>query len=90
MAINPDTIPRYAPPTQAELEEMFEGYERGCSRCAYYREVSQVQQANGLTHVVGACVLEIFQADTLKELARAELVEVWPNSAPCHDYRRDK
>ena len=39
MAVNPDEIPRYAPPTQAELEEMFGERELPCWTCRHRDEL---------------------------------------------------
>ena len=61
-----------------------------CGTCAYYREVTKKQKANGLTHCVGACVFDIFHASTLAELASAELVEVDPTDEPCSDHEEDR
>lgn len=74
--------PRLQPPEDPDRET--------CSDCIYYREATQTQGANGLIHFVGVCVFEVFQADTFKELAEAELVEVDPADEPCRDYKEDK
>lgn len=74
--------PRLQPPEEPERET--------CGDCAYYREVSHTQGANGLTHCIGVCTFEVFQADTFKELASAELVEVDPADEPCSDYKEEK
>ena len=74
--------PRLQPPEEPEGPT--------CGDCAYYREVTQVQGANKFIHCIGVCIFDVFQADTFKELAEAELVEVDPADEPCRDYREDK
>lgn len=74
--------PRLQPPEEPEGPT--------CGDCAYYREVTQVQGANKFIHCIGACIFDVFQADTFKELAEAELVEVDPADEPCRDYKEDK
>lgn len=61
-----------------------------CGDCAYYRDVTQMQGANKLIHCIGVCIFEVFQADTFKDLDKAELVEVDPADEPCRDYKEDK
>lgn len=63
--------PRLLPPDEVECE-------RTCDTCAYYRELYPRD---------GACVFEVFQADTFDELAHANLREVEPLGAPCEDWR---
>lgn len=74
--------PRLQPPEEPEGPT--------CGDCAYYREVTQVQGANKFIHCIGVCIFDVFQADTFKELAEAELVEVDPADEPCRDYKEDK
>lgn len=57
-----------------------------CRDCTYYREVTQVQGANGLTHIHCACVFEVFQADTFEELDKADIVTVDPWEEACDDF----
>lgn len=45
-----------------------------CGDCDYFCNERNKQKANGFTHLMGACVYEVFQADTFEELAKAELV----------------
>ena len=61
-----------------------------CGDCVYYRDVRNRQKANGITHLIGACIYEVFQADTFEELAKAELVEADPTEEPCQDFKGDK
>ena len=86
MSVNADSIPRYAEPTWDELSAQ----EPTCGDCAYYREVTQVQGANKFVHCIGVCIFDVFQANTFKELAKADLVEVDPTDEPCRDYKEDK
>lgn len=74
--------PRLQPPEEPEGPT--------CDDCAYYREVTQVQGANKFIHCIGVCIFDVFQADTFKELAEAELVEVDPADEPCRGYKEDK
>lgn len=74
--------PRLLPPDELERET--------CGDCDYYREVESDQRANGVTHCIGVCVFEVFQADTFEQLAKADLVEVDPNDEPCTDFKEDK
>lgn len=74
--------PRLQPPEEPEGPT--------CGDCTYYREVTQVQGANGLRHCIGVCIFDVFQADTFKELDKADLVEVDPTDEPCRDYKEDK
>lgn len=61
-----------------------------CGDCDYYRDVQNKQESNGLTHCIGVCIFEVFQANTFEELATANLVEVDPQDEPCTDYRGDE
>lgn len=74
--------PRLQPPEEPEGPT--------CGDCAYYREVTQVQGANKFIHCIGVCIFDVFQADTFKELAKADLVEVDPTDEPCSDYKEEK
>ena len=74
--------PRLQPPEEPEGPT--------CGDCAYYREVTQVQGANKFIHCIGVCIFDVFQADTFKELDKADLVEVDPTDEPCRDYKEDK
>lgn len=87
MSIRADEIPRYAPPTWAELRET---ETETCCNCAYYRDVYSKQGANGYTHCIGICIFEVFQADTFEELAKADPVEVNPTDESCTDYKESK
>ena len=59
-----------------------------CADCAYYRDAINRQASNGLIHLIGVCVFEVFQADTFDELAKAALVEVDTSDEPCEDFRK--
>lgn len=74
--------PRLQPPEEPEQET--------CGDCDYYRDVCNKQKSNGLTHCVGVCIYEVFQADTFEQLAKADLVEVDPTDEPCCDFKGDK
>ena len=74
--------PRLQPPEEPERER--------CGDCAYYKDVPHTQQASGLRHFSGACVYDVFKANTFKQLAKADLVEVDPTDEPCRDYKEDK
>ena len=58
-----------------------------CRHCAYFRDVAKEQKANGLTHRVGICVFEVFQALTFADLEKANPVEVEPTDEACADFR---
>lgn len=61
-----------------------------CGDCAYYREAHNRQYANDVTHYVCLCVFEVFQADTLEELSRADIVEIDPAEEPCSDFKEER
>ena len=61
-----------------------------CGDCDYYRDVLKKQKSNGLTHSIGCCIFEVFQADTFEALAKADLIEVDPTEEPCTDYRGEE
>ena len=77
---NPDSIPRYAPPTP-------EPERQTCLDCDYYREVCKRQQANGFVHCIGFCGYEMITGKTLAARVAAELVEVEPDDPACTDFR---
>ena len=77
---NPDSIPRYAPPTP-------EPERQTCADCDYYREVCQKQQANGFVHCIGFCAYELITGKTLKERMSGDVVTVRPDEEPCTDFR---
>lgn len=87
MSITAENIPRYAPPTWAELREP---ETETCGNCVYYRDVYSRQGANGYTHCIGICIFEVFQADTFAALAKADPVEVNPTDESCTDYKESK
>lgn len=74
--------PRLQPPEEPEQET--------CGDCDYYRDVCSKQKANGVTHCIGVCIYEVFQADTFEQLTKADLVEVDPTGEPCEDFKEDK
>ena len=78
--VNPDSIPRYAPPTP-------EPERKSCVDCDYYREVCQRQQSNGFVHCIGACVYELVMGETLRDRLLANPVEVDPDEPICTDFR---
>lgn len=51
-----------------------------CGECAYFRELGHK----------GACVFEIFQADTFERLAVADLAEADATDEPCRDFKEDR
>lgn len=79
MSIDGEGIPRYAEPVMDD--------NLTCGDCAYYRDVYSPQKANGVTHYIGICIFQIFQADTFEELEKAEPVEVEPVEEACVDFR---
>lgn len=74
--------PRLQPPPEPDLEK--------CGDCVYYREVYSKQKSNGMTHYIGVCVFDVFQADTFERLERADLTEVDPTEEPCRDFKEDE
>lgn len=57
MPINADTIPRYAPPTQAELEEMFAEPRNLCGDCAHCVDVVDRKNSHkGNLRLLSVCV----------------------------------
>lgn len=56
-----------------------------CADCVYYREIWLRQAANGLTHSVGCCVIDVYNADE-RTLEDAELDTVDEGDAPCEDF----
>lgn len=75
---------RLQPPEGREAEP------ETCGGCIYYRDVTHVHVANGMTHCVGACVFEVYHAGSWDELSAAELPEAIPNDDACEDYREEK
>lgn len=59
-----------------------------CGDCLCCKDVERRQ--NGMTEYLGACVFEVYQACTLRELYRAELMHVDPTDEACSDFRPDK
>lgn len=59
-----------------------------CDDCLCFKELERKQ--NGLTEYLGACTFEVYQARTLKELYKAELMHVDPTDEACSDFRPDK
>lgn len=74
--------PRLQPPEEPEGPT--------CGDCTYYREVFVKRAANGLVHCLGVCIFDVFQANTLKELAEAELSEVDAEDEPCEDFKEER
>ena len=70
--------PRLQPPEEESL---------GCIDCAYYKDVTLTQPANGMMHSFGVCCYEVFQADTFAQLLDAELVGTGPSDRPCSDFK---
>lgn len=60
-----------------------------CGDCAYYREVYQKRHANNITHCVGVCIIDIFKAKTLDELAVADVDAADPTDEPCEDFKEE-
>ena len=57
MPINAETIPRYAPPTQAELEEMFAEPRHLCEGCAHCVDVvDRKNSRKGCLRLLSICV----------------------------------
>ena len=57
MPINADDIPRYAPPTFAELEEMFREPRNLCEECAHCIDVvDNPERRGGRIRLLSICV----------------------------------
>lgn len=82
MAVDPDGIPRYAPPTWDELNAA--DNQPLCGKCLYFKEVEKSK--NGLTEYVGVCVFEVFWARASKQLEDADVPYMEPDLSPCNDY----
>ena len=61
-----------------------------CGSCTYYRDVAHAQKANGMTHYIGVCIFEIFNASSLAELGKADVLTTTPSNEPCEDYREEQ
>lgn len=61
-----------------------------CGNCAYYRDAAHTQSASGMTHYIGVCIFDVFQANTFAELDKADVETVSPDDDPCEDYREEK
>lgn len=78
--VNPDSIPRYAQPMDAEPPL------RTCGGCRFYKELRVRNDADRSVHCVGACVYEVFHARTPDELAVADVSWVEPDDEACGDW----
>ena len=65
------------------------GPDVSCSDCAYYKDVLVRQVSDGAAHLVGTCAYEAYQAKTLDELRRAEVLAMDCDAPACEDFRRD-
>lgn len=61
-----------------------------CGTCAYFRDVAYTQSASGLTHCIGACVREVFEAATFAALDKADVKTVSPEDGPCVNYKEER
>ena len=72
--------PRLQPPEQPPVET--------CGDCCYYKELEHRLSRSVVLHI-GACVFEIFQADTFDELENSELDRsVSPHDEICKDFKQ--
>ena len=71
--------PGYASYQDPRLQPPEEPEQKSCGGCDYYRPFAD-----------GACVFEVFQADTFEQLAKADLIAVDPTGEPCRDYREEE
>ena len=78
-----DSIPRYEPPSWAELAG-----DCGpcCGDCRCFKDVWAYR--DGRAEAVGACVHEVWEASTPEGLADAEVVAVGPTDPACEDFGR--
>lgn len=79
-----ESIPRYAQPTWEELNAA-DGAPT-CGDCIFYREVMRAER--GRIEYVGACVREVFRAETHDQLDVAELPYVEPGWADCDNFEK--
>ena len=78
--------PGYANYQDPRLQPRDEPEGKTCADCHYFKDVER-RLSKDTRECVGACVFDVFQADTFDKLYRAELLYMEPTEEPCTEFK---